>query len=141
VNSGIVVDASVAVKWVVEERFSDRARRLAKFELHGPDLLWIECANILWKKATKGDLTGRQASRALTELRGAPVIISAAEALLEKALAIATGLSYPVYDCIYLALAQERKMPLLTADERLARVVRERRVAHVEVRTLGEFEV
>ncbi len=44
-----IVDASVAVKWVVQEPGSDRARWLAKAKLEAPDLLSTECANVLWK--------------------------------------------------------------------------------------------
>ena len=52
-SSAFIVDASVAVKWVVDEQFSDAARLLAGARLYAPDLLYIECANILWKKAVK----------------------------------------------------------------------------------------
>jgi predicted nucleic acid-binding protein len=46
-----VVDASVALKWALEEPGSDRARLLSSARLEAPDLLPIECANVLWKKA------------------------------------------------------------------------------------------
>ena len=42
-----VVDASVAVKWVVPETGSDLARSLSNASLEAPDLLLVECANIL----------------------------------------------------------------------------------------------
>jgi len=47
----LVIDASVAVKWVVEEDGTADApalRRSAK--LIAPELLMAECADILWKK-------------------------------------------------------------------------------------------
>jgi predicted nucleic acid-binding protein len=137
--SDVIVDASVAVKWVVEEKLSDAARLLAGRSLHAPDLLYIECGNILWKKAVKGDLTLPQASRALKELQTSPVEISPSGLLLERALELAFALRHPVYDCIYLALAAERKMPLVTADERLARVVANANLARVKVQRLDEL--
>jgi predicted nucleic acid-binding protein len=137
--SGAIIDASVAVKWVVGEKLSDAARLLAGWSLHAPDLLYIECGNILWKKAVKGDLTLPQASRALRELQTSPVAITASGPLLERALVLAGALRHPVYDCIYLALAAERKMPLVTADERLARVVAQANLARVEVQRLDEL--
>jgi predicted nucleic acid-binding protein len=130
----LIVDASVAVKWVVDEEFSDAARLLAGAKLYAPDLLYIECANILWKKAVKRDLTHSQAARALKELCTSPVTIVASGPLLERALAMAETLLHPVYDCVYLALAADKKMPLVTADERLARVVAQRKLTRVEVR-------
>jgi predicted nucleic acid-binding protein len=138
-GSGFIVDASVAVKWVVEEDFSDAARLLAGETLFAPDLLHIECANILWKKALKGDLTHSQAARVLKELRTSPVTTVASGPLLESAFGMAEELRHPVYDCVYLALAAERKMPLITADQRLARVVVQRKLARVEVRVLREL--
>jgi predicted nucleic acid-binding protein len=138
-SSAFIVDASVAVKWVVDEQFSDAARLLAGARLYAPDLLYIECANILWKKAVKGDVTHSQAARALKELRTSPVTIVASGPLLEKALAMAGVLRHPVYDCVYLALAAEKKMPLVTADERLARVVAQGKVARVEVQMVRDL--
>lgn len=85
----MIVDASVAVKWVLEEEFSDEARSLAGKELYAPDLLYIDCANILWKKAAKGDLTLPQAASALKELQTSPVAVIVSGPLLEKALALA----------------------------------------------------
>lgn len=138
-DSGWIVDASVAVKWVVEEEFSDAARLLAGEALYAPDLLYIECANILWKKAMKGDLTPSEAARALSELRTSPVKIIVSAPVLERALAMAEVLRHPVYDCVYLALAAEKKMPLVTADERLVRVVAQRKLARVKVQMLKDL--
>ena len=138
-GSGLVVDASVAVKWVVEEEFSGAARQLAGATLYAPDLLYIECANILWKKTTKGDLSRSQAAQALKDLQTSPVLVVAAGPFLEKALAMAEVLRHPVYDCVYLALAAEKKMPLVTADERLARVAANQKLPHVVVTSLGRM--
>jgi len=48
--SAAVVAASVAIKWVIQEPGSEQARLLSNASLEAPDLLPIECANILWKK-------------------------------------------------------------------------------------------
>ena len=51
----LIVDASVAVKWFVEEPDSDRARQLefADEDLIAPDLALAEVGNALWKKAVR----------------------------------------------------------------------------------------
>lgn len=114
-----VIDASVAAKWVVEEPGSDRARGLAGASLEAPDMLLAECTNILWKKTRLGDLNRRQAGECLALLLRAPVRLADSRALVEPALHLSFELNHPVYDCIYLALAVRRGVPLVTADQRL----------------------
>lgn len=58
----LVVHASIAVKWVVEEEGTEAAISLrTKFRFAAPDLIVAKCANILWKKARRGDLTREEA--------------------------------------------------------------------------------
>ena len=52
-----IVDASVAVKWVVPEIGSDQAAALATYRLSAPDLLDAECANVLWVKVTRAEIS------------------------------------------------------------------------------------
>lgn len=124
-----VVDANVAIKWVLPEPGSDRAQSLRTARLEAPDLLLIECASVLGKKVHLGELTESRALAALETLRRAPVIVSGCDELLEAALRLSFDLRHPVYDCLYLALALKRGLPLVTADERLARVARKNRKA------------
>ena len=123
-----IVDASVAVKWVIEEEGSADARRLSHFPLEAPDLLLIECANILWKKVRLGDLVAAEAKERLDLLFRSPVRLAASRDLLAPALELSLDLRHPVYDCLYLALAQLRGVPLVTADERLISALRRRRL-------------
>ena len=53
-----VVDASVAVKLLVDEPDSDAARALTASgeELHAPRLMASEVANALWRKARLGQI-------------------------------------------------------------------------------------
>jgi predicted nucleic acid-binding protein len=50
----IVVDASVALKWVIPEAGSDAAAGLLHDELIAPDLWLTEAANALWRHARLG---------------------------------------------------------------------------------------
>ena len=47
----LVVDASVAVKWLIAEEGSDFANRLVELgdDLHAPRLMASEVANALWR--------------------------------------------------------------------------------------------
>jgi predicted nucleic acid-binding protein len=135
-----VVDASVAVKWVVQETGSDLARSLSNASLEAPDLLLVECANILWKKVRIGDLTRRDAKRCLDILLRAPVNVITGSELLPQAMDLSCELEHPVYDCLYLAVALRREIPLITADERLARTARKHRKFASRVVLLHELE-
>ena len=55
--SVFVVDASFAIKWVVDEAHTTQALLLRRHRLIAPDLLIAECANVLWKKVRRGELT------------------------------------------------------------------------------------
>ena len=134
-----IVDASVAVKWVVNESGSDRARLLSHARLEAPDLLPIECANILWKKVRIRDLTREQASARLELLLRAPVSLAESPRLLDSALVLALDLHHPVYDCVYLALALRRDIPLVTADDRLVAAVRKLPQVANRVMRLADF--
>lgn len=55
----IVVDASVAVKWFVEEEGHQFALSLLEQHLViiAPDLIFSETTNVLWKKLRRGEVT------------------------------------------------------------------------------------
>jgi predicted nucleic acid-binding protein len=134
-----IVDASVAVKWVIEEEGSAMARRLSRIRLEAPDLLFVECANILWKKVRLGDLAPAEAKERLDRLLRAPVRLTASRELLAPALELSLELRHPIYDCLYLALAQRHGVPLVTADERLISALRRRRIPSLAVVSLARF--
>jgi predicted nucleic acid-binding protein len=115
-----VIDASVAVKWVVEEDGTDAAVALLAHNLFAPDFMLVECANILWKKHRRGELTQDEALLAASVLAGSEVAFTSARPLMEPAARLAMALGHPAYDCLYLALAQSRGCSLVTADAKLA---------------------
>jgi predicted nucleic acid-binding protein len=116
----IVVDASVAVKWVLSETGSEAADALLDQDLMAPVLWLAETANVLWRKARIGEITAEQASARLSELLTAPVASLRIEPHLEPALKLALEIGHPVYDCIYLALALHHRTHVVTADRRFA---------------------
>ena len=125
-----VVDASVALKWVIPEVLSDRAERLlgANEDLIAPDLLPIEAANALWKKTVRREISARDAEQALALLQESGLVLRPTGPLLAPALAIAHRLDHPVYDCVYVALARRERARLVTSDRRLARRIASRRL-------------
>jgi predicted nucleic acid-binding protein len=135
--TALVIDASVAIKWVIDEPGTAHALALRQHRLGAPDLLVAECANILWKKVRRGELSDQEATTAAALLCGADILLEPMSALMEQAVQLALRLGHPAYDCFYLALAEMTDAPLVTADEALVRRVRLAGLP-IAVRLLGE---
>jgi predicted nucleic acid-binding protein len=116
-----IVDASVTIKWFIEEVHAEAARRLLadSYELIVPDLWWPECGNILWKKVQRAELTADEARLVREGLEQQVIHIFPSVLLIEPALEIALDSSRSVYDCLYLSLALLTNCQLVTADRRL----------------------
>ncbi len=120
--SSLVVDASVVIKWHVEEVHADSARTLLRDDapvLLAPDLLFPEIGNILWKKVRRGELTNDEARRIAHLVAMAPLDVHPSAPLLEAALEIALLTGRTVYDCQYVSMAVKMNCRMVTADERL----------------------
>ena len=117
-----VVDASVAVKWLVVEEDADVAQELATsgHELHAPRLMASEVANALWRKARTGEIERRAAGVLLANVPDMPVRWGTDEMVSAEAVRLALALDHAVYDCVYLALAHRIGATMLTADRRFA---------------------
>ncbi len=119
-----VVDASVAIKWFVEEDLSEEAAAILDYgePLFAPELLLAEIGNVLWKKVIRGELAPDRAHEIAGKTEaGIPALFSM-RLLNARALHIALTLGHPVYDCFYIACAEMTDSVVVTADERLVRV-------------------
>ncbi len=137
--SRVVIDASVAMKWVVEENGTAEALEiLRRYPLSSPDLMIAECANILWKKVKRGELDEDEAVMAARLIQRSDVEILPTRALMENALRLAVELDHAACDCIYLSLALENDWSFVTADERLVRKLKQTSGSglHTKVRSL-----
>jgi predicted nucleic acid-binding protein len=119
----IVVDTSVALKWVLDEPNSDRAREAMDRTLVAPDVWRVEAANGLRRAVRIGELPPEEAPRLLKVLDRAPVRDLPTPPLVPAGLELALTLGHPIYDCLFLALAIEQDCELLTADDSFVRVV------------------
>ena len=123
-----VIDASVAVQRMVRDDQTPHVRTLFRLAADGVLRLWApefclaECTNVLWKAVR---FQGMDATRALTlvrDLSDAPLHIVAASELLPRALELGIEHNSPIYDTVYIALAETQALPLITADRRQARI-------------------
>jgi predicted nucleic acid-binding protein len=135
----IVVDASVAVKWLLPEPGDAAAQELLATEerLVAPSLIRTEVAAALARRARLGEIEPRDAETAmglwLQTLRDGVIGLVADETDLVTALGLAIELSHPLRDCLYLALAERLGAPLVTADNKF---VVKARASHALVRVL-----
>lgn len=115
-----VVDASVVVKWVVDEAGTPPALWLLdNHNVVAPDLILAECANIFWKKVRRGELSAAEAQFAALMIEGSDLQLREMLPIWLTAIELATRLDHPAYDCLYLALALKDQLQFVTADERL----------------------
>jgi predicted nucleic acid-binding protein len=121
--SDLVIDASVAIKWVIEEEGTQEALALRGRALTAPDLLIAECANILWRKTRRNELSESEALFAAGLLGRADIELVSMRPYLEAATRIAIALDHPAYDCIDIALAEAEGVRFITADTSLVRKV------------------
>jgi predicted nucleic acid-binding protein len=127
VKETLVIDASVAVKWVISEDGGDDAVRLrSAFTFVAPELLLPECANILWKKVQRKELEPNEAALAIALIERSGISFLTTQGLGETATRLAIELGHPAYDCVYLALALRQKLRFVTADKRLLATVAQR---------------
>jgi predicted nucleic acid-binding protein len=134
----LIVDASVALKWVIEELGSTEAMSLIATEaLAAPDFLFVECANVLRTKTRRGQITAAEASMALTSIEATPIRVLAVKPLVATALVIATELVQSAYDSLYLAAALAERATLVTADEAFAQAALTHPAYARAVRRLG----
>lgn len=119
----VVLDASVILKWFYEEDGSDSAREYQHRHLrgepvHAPDLVLYEIANSL---SCKSGVRPEYVQEALDLLKRTDIVIHwpSYDGIKESA-EIASRLGITVYDASYLALSRELRLPLVTADKKLA---------------------
>ena len=141
----VVVDASLAVKWLVREEDTDKALAILRawhdeeVTPAAPHLLPFEVANALHRKVLRGQLSVGDSVRMILQLRGSRLELHQTAELHSRALELASELQQgAVYDAHYLALAEELGCELWTADERFHRATSP---SVPSVRWIGEYVV
>ena len=129
-HAGYVVDASVGVKWFIEEREGDRHAALAIRQRHitgqtqmiVPELFLLEVPNAI-KAARRGtEVELADVLDVFTDL-GLQVERHTKE-ILRKTNALAWAYNLTWYDAVYVAVAETLGFPMVTADDGLVRKMR-----------------
>lgn len=121
----IVADASAIAafirkepEWINLSRYLKRCITI--------DLAIKEVANVIWKDAflrkTIDKNTALELLDVLLSMVGVNIIVEREEEYLKSALEVAISAGVSVYDALYISLAQKEALPLLTLDDKQARV-------------------
>ena len=133
----MVVDTMVyayALLGVTE--FRDSASRV--FDDHGPicvpDTLWAELANVFWQWVRHRDLDPALALELMTDAEALTDHITSSTSLWRPALELALQHNHPVYDTLFIALAQREGTRVVTFDRKLLERFPDWTVAPNEIR-------
>lgn len=121
--SAAIFDASVVVRWVVDDPLSPAAIEASQsWTPIAPTLLGTEFANALRSQARAGRY---ERDWCLLQMGRLTRLIDLRDEREYWPLALRLGLGlerdHAVYDCVYVAMAVSLALPLITADSRLTR--------------------
>ena len=112
-----VIDSSSVAKYINRERNWEAAAKALGENCVSLELAVKETGNSLWKRARRGEITYEQAEQAFSEFTvSRPFSVVDQGELYAPAFEIAASLGLPLYDALFLALAKERGLPLVTSD-------------------------
>lgn len=118
-----VLDASVIMKWFVEEKDAEKALifrdkyEAGIFELCCPDLLLFEISNIM---SFKRSITKEEIIEALNTILDLEIeIVAPTLELLNDAVSLSREKSISVYDSSYIVLSKKMDYQFITADDKL----------------------
>ena len=120
-----IVDASIATAWFVDIATSESALPIRTHpDLTAPALMRVELTSSLLKYVRAKLLEPRVLHMAVHEVGALIDEWVPDEDILGMATEIAVDHRHKIYDCLYLALAVERRQALITADRRMAAIAR-----------------
>jgi len=129
VKKTIIIDASVAAKWLLPDEYDLRADVIKKsftdreIAVAVSNLIFYEINNLLNSAALSKRISVRDSANFYESLLNLDFTIHWSKELLIKTLQKALDLNISSYDASYVALAQSLQIPLYTADEKLVKKV------------------
>lgn len=127
-----VLDASVAVRWVVAGPLTQKAIKLRDeyprkiHELVSPDIYIDEVASALTKTERQKTIPVGDAAPLYVMVMNTPPLLVSRLPFTTRAIDISSQTRAGYYDCLYVALAEHEQCVLLTADDKLARSLQPR---------------
>ena len=119
-----VLDASVAICWVIPRPLKPKADRLRDeyqrriHELLAPAVFIDEVAGALTKAERQKDIAVGQAAPLYAKVINSPPVLIPHAPLIARAIDISSRTRSGYYDCLYVALAEREGCQLVTADQK-----------------------
>lgn len=116
----IVIDASALAKFILKEDGWKEVAEYLKTGTLSVDQIVKEGTNVVWKKFRQGTVSLEEAKtmlKALKEILERAIKVEGELTYIDEAAKISFNRDVTVYDSLYIAMAKEKKLRLLTADE------------------------
>jgi len=140
----IVIDASVVLKWYLsDEEHGEKALDILDghasdhFSLHAPALLEFEVANGLTIAKRRARVGDNDVLKAMDGFTGLGIGLYPLSPLFRKVLDYSDKYGISAYDAAYVALAEDLKANVVTADKRLFNSTRKLKL----VKWIGDFQL
>jgi predicted nucleic acid-binding protein len=120
-----VLDSCVGFKWLVVEQDTDKARKIRDdyrqgvHQLFAPDVFPVEVTHALTRGERQGRLTPTEGVQLMADMLNILPQLVPSLPLLPRAYQISSGARIGVYDCLYVALAEQKGCELVTSDSPL----------------------
>lgn len=117
-----VLDASVALKWTVDEPHSDIARQLREnfqngvHELLAPDIFPYEIGHVFSKMHRQHKITAKEAELYVADVLSTVPDLHPSLPLMQRALELSLQVRKGIWDCFYHALREQEDCQIITAD-------------------------
>jgi predicted nucleic acid-binding protein len=115
-----VLDASVLAALYVDDPATEQSEtaleQIERDELHAPDFVLLEVANVLWKRVRREELHAEDAMAAIADLSAASIQFHPISGLVAQSLALALSHGFTAYDATYVALATRVGGIVMTND-------------------------
>lgn len=135
--SKFVLDASVALKWVLQEPDRQKALDLREdfrngiHELLAPEIFHVEIGHVFSKMHRQHKLSQQDAEIYLAEVMSTPPHLHPTQPLMPRAYEMSLQDRKSLYDCLYLALAEQENCSVVTADSGVVTSPRSHLVIHI----------
>lgn len=119
----VILDSGIIAAIFFKEEASERAEKAVEDrDLITLDLAFVEVANVAWKRVVlfkeSKDLISKALKNGIEFITDACEVIASKE-LLDDAFTIAVSEKITIYDALFVAASEIKKVPLLTADRKL----------------------